>query len=205
MHSVVHSTTFWQACSQAPLRFSPPCLMPAPLPDACPPCRYLVDLVGISASNRLAAQLGINSAVLKQASRESEWYYRAIQVRQGGTTKRYSTMVGRGGTTEPHRRDAAAAPQEARLPFCIVPCQPGRPRLHCKVQAWAGTPAGNWLLWAVPRVHGADPLSSPSCSPACTTCLSGLTTPPTYCSWCNGSRGTPPTMRWRGAWPPMGR
>lgn len=98
--------------------------------------------MGISASNRLAAQLGINSAVLKQASRESEWYYRAIQVRQGGTTKRYSTMVGRGGTTEPHRRDAAAAPQEARLPFCIVPCQPGCPRLHCKVQAWAGTPAG---------------------------------------------------------------
>ncbi|KAL4444152.1 hypothetical protein ABPG75_011889 [Micractinium tetrahymenae] len=40
--------------------------------------KYLVDLVGISASNRLAAQLGINSAVLKQASREVEWYYRAI-------------------------------------------------------------------------------------------------------------------------------
>lgn len=41
--------------------------------------KYLVDLVGISASNRLAALLGINSAVLKQASREVEWYYRALQ------------------------------------------------------------------------------------------------------------------------------
>lgn len=42
-----------------------------------------MDLVGISASNRLAALLGINSAVLKQASREVEWYYRALQVRRG--------------------------------------------------------------------------------------------------------------------------
>jgi hypothetical protein len=107
-----------------------------------PGCRYLANLDGISASSRLAVLLGMNSAVLKQASSQQEWYYRSLRpcvqylpFWQAGTTDILDLVSALQG--EPGNEAVARAVAANGQAFAMVRW----------VGGWVGRWSNDWL-WA---------------------------------------------------------